>query len=95
MAHDHVRTLWWEKFRKKFRFRKGQEQAMYIAWCTRAAKRLRDLFHAIHIKDAPTHWIPPYVLQQLKEYWATEDYIAVCRKAKASQASSTDGSLHR
>ncbi|MED6164018.1 hypothetical protein PIB30_085567 [Stylosanthes scabra] len=52
MAPDHVRNLWWEKFRINFRFCKGQEQAMYNAWCTRAAKRLRDLFHAIRKKGA-------------------------------------------
>ncbi|MED6115427.1 hypothetical protein PIB30_090427 [Stylosanthes scabra] len=62
MAPDHVRNLWWEKFRINFRFRKGQEQAMYNAWRTRAAKRLRDLFHAIRKKGAPTDWIPPDVL---------------------------------
>ncbi|MED6198655.1 hypothetical protein PIB30_068544 [Stylosanthes scabra] len=48
MAPRHVRDLWWQEFKRCFRFHPGQEHDMYIAWRIRAAKRLRDIGGSLH-----------------------------------------------
>ncbi|MED6151258.1 hypothetical protein PIB30_080806 [Stylosanthes scabra] len=67
---------------------------MRNAWLARAAKRLRELFHGISEKGYPLDWIPDDIFKQLKEYWASDEYMALKRTNKANRASSAGGSLH-
>ncbi|MED6211440.1 hypothetical protein PIB30_073701 [Stylosanthes scabra] len=94
MVPRHVRDLWWQEFKRCFRFHPGQEHDMYIAWCIRAAKRLRDMFCAIRTKGAPTDWIPEDIFLQLKECWSTKEYRNTRSKSQQSRASARGGSLH-
>ncbi|MED6127344.1 hypothetical protein PIB30_087260, partial [Stylosanthes scabra] len=64
------------------------------AWLARAAKRLRELFHSIREKGYPSDWIPDDIFKQLKEYWASNEYLALKRTNKSNRASSAGGSLH-
>ncbi|MED6212913.1 hypothetical protein PIB30_088036 [Stylosanthes scabra] len=57
-------------------------------WWDEAAKRLRELFHGIREKGYPSDWIPDDIFKQLKEYWASEEYLALKRTNKENRASS-------
>ncbi|MED6122483.1 hypothetical protein PIB30_040213 [Stylosanthes scabra] len=45
-------------------------------------------------KGYPSDWIPDDIFKQLKEYWASDEYMALKRTNKANRSSSAGGSLH-
>ncbi|MED6202376.1 hypothetical protein PIB30_104695 [Stylosanthes scabra] len=94
LAPEEAINTWWDEWKKAFRFRKGESEKMRDAWLARAAKRLRELFHGIREKGYPSDWIPDDIFKQLKEYWASDEYLALKRMNKANRASSAGGSLH-
>ncbi|MED6109148.1 hypothetical protein PIB30_030933 [Stylosanthes scabra] len=46
-APDEAIDFWWEEWRKRFRFRRGDEANMRKAWESRVAKRHQGLMHNI------------------------------------------------
>ncbi|MED6174170.1 hypothetical protein PIB30_066469 [Stylosanthes scabra] len=94
LAPEEAINTWWDEWKKTFRFRKGESEKMRDAWLARAAKRLRELFHGIREKGYLSDWIPYDIFKQLKEYWASDEYLALKRTNKANRASSAGGSLH-
>ncbi|MED6139373.1 hypothetical protein PIB30_083231 [Stylosanthes scabra] len=98
LTPEEAINTWWDEWKiqnlKAFRFQKGESEKMRDAWLARAAKRLRELFHGIREKGYPSDWIPDDIFKQLKEYWASDEYMALKRTNKANRASSAGGSLH-
>ncbi|MED6213937.1 hypothetical protein PIB30_098274 [Stylosanthes scabra] len=94
LAAEEAINTWWDKWKKAFKFRKGESEKMHDAWLARAAKRLQKLFHGIRERGYPSDWIPNDIFKQLKEYWASEEYLALKRTNKANRASSASGSLY-
>ncbi|MED6188087.1 hypothetical protein PIB30_082646 [Stylosanthes scabra] len=54
----------------------------------------RELFYGIREKGYPSDWIPDDIFKQLKEYWASDEYMDLKRTNKANRASSPGGSLY-
>ncbi|MED6157777.1 hypothetical protein PIB30_026446 [Stylosanthes scabra] len=94
LAPEEAINTWWDKWKKAFRFRKGEAEKMRDGCLTRATKRLRELFNGIREKGYPGEWIPDNIFKCLKEYWALEEYQTLKRTNKSNRASSTGGSLH-
>ncbi|MED6219424.1 hypothetical protein PIB30_035728 [Stylosanthes scabra] len=76
LAPEEAINTWWDEWKKAFRFRKGESEKMRDAWLARAPKRLREMFHGIREKGYPSDWISDDIFKQLKEYWASEEYMA-------------------
>ncbi|MED6160560.1 hypothetical protein PIB30_052499 [Stylosanthes scabra] len=63
-ATDEAIEFWWEEWRKRFRFRRGDEANMHKAWEIRTAKCHRGMIHNICEKGAPHHWIPDDIFRR-------------------------------
>ncbi|MED6169601.1 hypothetical protein PIB30_022670 [Stylosanthes scabra] len=73
-APDEAIDFWWEEWRKRFRFRRGDEANMRKAWESRAAKRHRGLMHNIREKGAPHDWIPDDIFARYEAFWRSPEY---------------------
>ncbi|MED6211095.1 hypothetical protein PIB30_070262 [Stylosanthes scabra] len=91
---DEAIEFWWEEWRRRFRFARGNEANIRKAWEIRAAKRHRGMMHNIREKGAPHHWIPDDIFRCYVDYWASADFQARGRANKSNHASITGGSLH-
>ncbi|MED6149659.1 hypothetical protein PIB30_064672 [Stylosanthes scabra] len=93
-APDEAIDFWWEEWRKRFRFHRGDEANMRKAWESRAAKRHWGLMHNIREKGAPHDWIPDDIFARYEAFWRSPEYQVMRRANKTNRASSTGGSLH-
>ncbi|MED6164046.1 hypothetical protein PIB30_085896 [Stylosanthes scabra] len=85
-APDEAIKFWWEEWRKRFRFVRGDEANIRKAWEIRAAKRHRGMMHNIREKGAPHQWIPDDIFRRYLDYWASADYQAAEIRCVPSQS---------
>nr|GMD57564.1 putative transposase En/Spm [Ipomoea batatas] len=93
-----VREVWFNEFKKKYRWSPEHDAAIRRNFDVKASERLSNALYDVRANKSCPYWITPEVYKGLCELWNKPNYIAKCEKNKRSRNSSQgdDGpsSLH-
>ncbi|XP_019194743.1 PREDICTED: uncharacterized protein LOC109188552 [Ipomoea nil] len=100
-APTHMKDVWFNEFRKKYKWNPEDEAVIQSIFHKKAARRLSDTLGQVRINlargHAPPNWMNDQVLAQYRSIWNTEEFKKTAAKNKRNRNSDCGGlgpSLH-